>query len=161
MESHPDASTLPYAAAAQRARLAALNALAVAPPGPGGDEVAALFPRPEERRLDPAGQPTGVRTATVLGREAAPAASAVGLAEEVAAAREAGDGGDSGGGGRAGVMDVVGGDGVWGGGGEEVAVGVEAVVEALCAAGKYEEACDAVFGGLNDQVRYCGWGGVG
>ena len=97
LEAHPEGATLPYAAAAQRARLAALNALAVAPLGQDGDTIAAVFPHEGARRtLDASGQPAGVRTAAVLEREAVRVAAAIDLAEE--------EGGGLGGGG---VLAVV------------------------------------------------------
>lgn len=81
LEQHKNATTLPYATAAQRARLAALNALAIATPGPWGGEVAALFPAVPDRRLTPDGRPDGVITAATLGRDAAVCAAAIELAE--------------------------------------------------------------------------------
>ncbi|CAN0538396.1 unnamed protein product, partial [Laminaria digitata] len=123
LEAHPSGSTLPYAAAAQRARLAALNALAVAPLGENGDEIAAVFPHEGARRnLDASGHPAGVRTMAVLGREAVQVAAAIDLA--------AGE------------------EGVGSGGGGVVVTGGGKVVEALLAVGRYEEAADVVLRGL-------------
>eukprot|EP00752_Nemacystus_decipiens_P008562 g7648.t1 len=190
LEAHPAASTLPFAAAAQRARLAALNALAVAPepyrysdgaPSScssssaagaagaygdgenGGDAVASICPPVEERRLDSAGRPAGVRTAAVLGREAVAAAAAIVVAEDSAAAEAgaaaAAEGADWAVGGRkmrgaarkggyAGAVVAAG----------EVSVtvvtraGVSGVLEALRSAGRFEEAADVALRGL-DQPR--------
>lgn len=110
LEAHAAASTLPFAAAAQRARLAALNALAVAPvpydyahrasapvsssatTATDADDdraVASICPPVEERRLDSVGRPVGVRTAAVLGREAVAAAAAIVVAEDAVAANAA------------------------------------------------------------------------
>lgn len=184
LEAHPAASTLPFAAAAQRARLAALNALAVAPvpygyghgssaaggagvgvgAGEGDDHyaVASICPPLEERRLDSAGLPAGVRTAAVLGREAVAAAAAMVVAEDEAAAAAAGEedwmmgerkmGGvgvsRAGAGGGAGAMAVAAGD-------VSVTVvttaGVSGVLEALRSAGRFEEAADVALRGL-EQV---------
>ncbi|CAN0039916.1 unnamed protein product [Pylaiella littoralis] len=139
------ASTLLFAAAAQRARLAALNALAVAPLAADNNNtppfssseaaaaaVASICPPVEERRLDAAGRPAGVRTAAVLGREAAAAAAAIGgwagVPGRFAAAA-----------------------------GAKVALvartGVSGVVEALTSAGRFEEAADVVLKGLDHQPR--------
>eukprot|EP00903_Cladosiphon_okamuranus_P013430 g12510.t1 len=202
LEAHAAASTLPFVAAAQRARLAALNALAVAPvpydythgsPAPSssaatttaepGDDcaVASICPPVEERRLDSAGHPAGVRTAAVLGREAVAAAAAIVVAEDAvalnaaaaaAAAEEeeeeeegwAATGGDrktdgfagkySGGysGGYSGAIVAA------AGAGKDVSVtvvtraGAGGVLEALRSAGRFEEAADVALSGL-DQPR--------
>ena len=191
LEDHSGASTLPFAAAAQRARLAALNALAVAPVpysyshgAPSSSSaaagttsayddddgaVASICPPVEERRLDSAGRPAGVRTAAVLGREAVAAAAAMIVAEDAAAAAEAaavaaaeeedwasgerkmgGVAGGYAGAGRAGAIVAA--------AGADVSVtvvtraGVCGVLKALRSAGRFEEAADVALRGV-DQVR--------
>ncbi|CAM9708403.1 unnamed protein product [Scytosiphon promiscuus] len=146
LEAHPNGSTLPFVAAAQRARLAALNALAVAPlpanyhdghedsSSPAGgaaevDAVASICPPVGERRLDSAGRPAGVRTAAVMAREAARVSAAMSAAEAAVAVA---------------VVD-------------EFAALTETevpdVARRLASRGRYEEAADVVLKGLEDQPR--------
>lgn len=188
LETHPEASSLLFATATQRARLAALNALAVAPlsdskgpsfssssssylssetvtgaggAGEAGGAVASICPPVGERRLDAAGRPAGVRTAAVLGREAAASAAAIVVAVAAAAAsaeeeaeNEAEKNDKKKWAGVHGRFAAVRGGGV---AVAEVAVvtrsGVSGVVEALTSAGRFEEAADVVLKGLDHQVR--------
>lgn len=158
-------------AAAQRARLAALNALFAAPPvvttfgGGEREETAALFPprRESSRRLDANGQPADVRTTSSLGRTAAVASAAIDLAEErLQVSKSSGhavENGVANGVPRARIM-------VSADGGRSSAVsvnrnveeaivvtGVSKVLEALVGAGRFEQAADVALRGLGHKVR--------
>lgn len=165
--------------AAQRARLAALNALAIASPGPGPEDadIAALFPKKEERSLGADGRAVGVRTVSVMRREAVISAGAIHIAaaKQVTSSSSGGQakGGDARSGRsrrekrvtrgsvKEGSSRSVGFGGMRGSGSEggladtakgAVKVEVPCVVEELLAVGRYEEAADAVLCGLDDQV---------
>lgn len=171
LEAHSAASTLPFAVGAQRARLAALNALSVAGNAyPSSDDtavaaaataapVASICPPAGERRLDGYGRPAGVRTVAVLGREAVSAAGAIGLAVATAAKEE---GVQEFGGRYAGKEEAKEFGGRYAVGVQvSVEVGnadVSGVVEALALGGRYEEAADVVLEGLAHQVCFWGFG---